>query len=212
MTMSSTVGNMHPLLRYARRQGLCYDNRREDILQLVGEDLIDRGPNLPALSDFVPPQTDPPSDGKLRVSQKAGRLLVSIATQPPKPEWRHLLSDHQKLRKLKVEPPLLMTDHSKDMRKFLPKRSIEIEDIDFSLDALDAEKDEGLNWPSHISKLCSQWDDEIAHEKLQTSRETLQFLGRALRDTWTEENNRELVKDLSKVEKVCVLIFLIITS
>jgi hypothetical protein len=77
---------------------------------------------------------------------------------------------------------------------------------------LGEEKDEGLSWPSSIRKLCSQWDNEIAHEKLQTSREALQLLSRALRDTWTEDDNRKLVRELSTFDKVCVSIFKSITS
>lgn len=208
MMVSIGIG-LPPVLRYARRQGLCYDHRQEDILQLLAvEHLIDTSPDLRELPDFVPPQFDPPSDGKLRVSQKASRLVVETTTQPPKPDWRNLLSDHRRIRKLKIEPPLLITDHSKDMRKFLPKRSVGIEDIDFPLEVVDTEKGEGLSWPSHMSTLRSQWDHEITHHKLQTSRETLKFLSRTLRDTWTEEDNRKLVRECSKVEKACVSVFI----
>ena len=170
--------------------------------KLTEIDLTDRSPELPELSDFKPTHCEPPAESKLQVSRAASRLLISVTKQPPKPEWKDFLSDHQKLRKLKMEQPLLMTDHQKDMRRFLPRRSLGIEDIDFPLEDLDEENDEGLRRPSRVRGMCAEWKKKIANEKLQTTRDTLQLLHHTLRDTWTEADRDELLREHLRFKKV----------
>ena len=197
------VQRLPSILRYARHHGLCYDHRGESVLCKLNEvDLVDRSPELPELPNFAPPDYEPTTDTKLKLNREASKLLLLTIKQPQKPMWKDLLSDHRKLQKLKVEQPLLMTDHQKDMKKFLPKRSLSIEDIEFALEKLDEENDEGLCWPSSARELRTQWDYDRAHEKLQTSRATLLFLIQRQRDTWTDADHNDLVKELLNSVKV----------
>jgi hypothetical protein len=203
----SIMQTLPSVVRYARHYGICYDYRKESpFCKLQDVDLVDDGTTLPELPDFIPPTVEPPTDSKLRLSQQASKLLISATTPPPPPNWSTLLLDNQKPQPKKLELPLLSTDHEKDVRKFLPKHGLETEDINFPLETLNEENDEGLSWPPSVRKLCAQWDRDIAHEKLQISRESLHLLECAMRDTWDEEDHKRFVMDLLKSKKVLILV------
>lgn len=191
------------VLRYSRYHGLCYDYRQEDPLSKLEEvDLVQDLAPLPDLSDFLPPLTEPPTDSKLQLGQKASKLLISATTQLPVPLWSSLPSDYQKTRPTKVEQPLLLTDHQKDMRRFLPKRSVGLDDVDFPFESLSEENDEGLSWPASIRRLCAQMDSDIAHEKLSICKDSLEHLSYMLRDDWTPEAHKRFVMELLLSKKV----------
>ena len=191
------------VLRYGRHHGICYDYRKEDPLCKLEEvDLVHDFTALPDLPDFVPPHAEPPTDSKLQLSQKAIKLLISATTQPPAPGWRDFLPDRQKAQLYKIEQPLLLTDHEKDMRRFLPKRSLGLEHVDFSFEILIEENDEGLSWPTSTRTICAQWDKDIIHEKLQISKNSLNHLRCTLRDTWTQDHHKSLVMEVLISKKV----------
>ena len=195
------------VVRYARHYGICYDYRNESPLYKLQEvDLVDDDTTLPELPDFVLPTAEPLTDLKLRLSRQASKLLISATTLPPAPHWSTLLLDNQKPQLQKLELPLLSTDHEKDFQKFLLRRGLEPEDISFPVEILNEENDEGLSWPSPIRKLCTQWDSDIAHEKLQISRESLHLLECAMRDTWEDADHKRFVLDLLKSKKVRILV------
>lgn len=192
------------VLRYGRHHGICYDYRNEDPLCKLEEvGLVHDFTTLPDLPDFVPPHAEPPTESKLQLSQKASKLFISATTQPPAPGWRGFVPDRQKAKLHRVEQPLLPTDHEKDMRSFLPKRILGLERIDFPFEILIEENDEGLSWPASTRTVCAQWDKDIAHEKLQISKNSLNHLRCNLRDNWTQDHHKNLVMDVVASKKVC---------
>jgi hypothetical protein len=191
------------VLRYGRHHGICYDYRQEHpFCKLEEVDLCEDLAPLPDLPDFLAPHTGLPTDSKLQLSQKARKLLVSATAQPPEPRWVDLFSDRQKCRLRRVEEPLLVTDHEKDMRRFLPRRSMGLQDIDFAPETLLEDDDKGLSWPAAIRTVCAQMDEEVAHEKMPMTKESLRLLKCIMRDNWTSEVHRSFVQELLMSEKV----------
>lgn len=203
IAMPTATTNIPLVLRYARQYELCYDFRRDDVLHKLDQVvLLDEGRELPDLPHFISPYVEPPAEGQIQISQRASELLIPATTRPSKPSWADLFRHHRQRHTLKVEQPLLLTDHARDTKRFLPKQRLEVGHIAFSLELLDHEKDEGPTWPTYIRDLRAQWDEEISQNKLPTSKETLRFLIRVSEDRWTQDDLGSLVRGLLMLDGV----------
>jgi hypothetical protein len=89
------------------------------------------------------------------------------------------LNHHHRIRDMKQEPPMLMTDHEVDMRLFAEDRRLEPVDLsklDLLREDLNEENDEGLEWPGYFWDLPGQLWDRVRAEKIDCTREVLLFI------------------------------------
>jgi hypothetical protein len=113
------------VLEYARYHGLASEYRSEDVIQELldaynlnhnNESTKEPPPPLyPDFSTLVPPLEEP----KIQLSRAGGALLASCVRQPSfAVQWDKYLPDPHRKRKLKLEKPLLATDHDEDVAAF----------------------------------------------------------------------------------------------
>jgi hypothetical protein len=105
------------------------------------------------------------------------------------------------LRRLKLELPLLSTDHDLDMLALRRRNEVRLcsEGIDHF--QLDVEKDEGIAFPQAEIDRKLSLDRELAKEKLDVGRETVELL-RDLRDLWSGKDFN-LLDGLYESYKAC---------
>lgn len=113
------------VLEYARYHGLAREHRSEDVIQeLLGTYNLNHHnestkepipPLYPDFSTFAPPFEEP----KLQLSRAGGAFLASCVRPPSfSLQWDKYLPDPRRKRKLKLEEPLLTTDHDEDVAAF----------------------------------------------------------------------------------------------
>lgn len=186
-------GNACPsIIDYARFHGLSIDHLSQDddkcLLQAMATKSKER-----AVPEFrVPHAGDIPPEPKFRLDRKAASLLSSCLQSPPKPDWPKILPDHRRAKRLKIEQPVLRTDHAADMKKIrcreLPKisppRPVFVNKAKL--------QGQCLAWPTRIRALSANWDKKIAAEKLRMSWAVF----KALQDTLNPRYNPETLESL----------------
>ncbi|EHK98458.1 hypothetical protein M7I_5759 [Glarea lozoyensis 74030] len=118
---------------------------------------------------------------------------------------RNYLTDTnvQRVRKLRIELPLLKSHLETDLRKFARRDGFEIDlkDIKLPLELVDESAGEGMTFPDRHHELGSKIIEDLKMEKLAVSREAISFLQRAIQSSWTREDEDELWRDLEKIER-----------
>jgi len=112
-------------------------------------------------------------------------------------------------RKLKLELPLLSSDHEADCRVF--RREMEaisapqIEDRRrLPLDPADPETDEGLEFPPSSVHMVDQMSGGSEVETINVSRDLMGYLSTQLKmDEWTPEDQIRLIQDQLTYDRVC---------
>lgn len=99
----------------------------------------------------------------------------------------------RKLRSLRVELPLLRSDHETDCANISRERlrqgfEIRLQDIKLPLEIVDEENGEGLSIPSKYLDVAHKIVQDIKKEKLSCSKETLSYLAKTLKEPWTQED------------------------
>ncbi|KAI9792630.1 MAG: hypothetical protein M1833_001034 [Piccolia ochrophora] len=121
-------------------------------------------------------------------------MLSKTIFAPPDADIIHCIStDHRHARKLKLEPPILHTDHELDIRNFGPHLEPDIEHVNLPLQRVDEERDEGLTWPSSSYKLPRQYDAKVDAERLEVPKGALQPLQAVRNDTFTVEDEEAVI-------------------
>lgn len=194
------------VVEYARFHGLAIDHTTEDILTHLSQLSTEFHPGENDLSLPDPDYTVFKHDlqePKLQLSREASMLLAESIKDPcPVLDWDHLLPRRHRIDDLKLEEPLLATDHETDVRSF--KRS-----------ALRARDSHVLLAQLTPNKCCTdndfekEWDDivsgrslgvvkeQLKQEKVHTMRDSLVRLSEALKhDSTDEEREEAMSKDL----------------
>ena len=173
-----------PLVEYARYYGLSRNHLEENPLRLVPppEDFLlqfDEGDG-----DFLLPDINPysPPSERLTAVKEAATLLGCL---DPKQYEESTFDDigfsrHSKIRSLKVELPLLRSDHEVDMQSYFRQISPDLEREFFPYEQLDKERDEGLEWPSKYHELPDEFFKKAQSEKLEVSKEILTYISEQL--------------------------------
>ena len=199
--MSDDYDTQPSLLEYARFHGLANNHIKQDIYSFFPSDLLPFSEHarpelqVPHISSKVPPEP------KFRLDSKATALLASSIRPPPAPHWSVALSDHRRLKKLKLEQPILSTDHDHDMKKIHYRKQRKIQALDLVPVKVNEDNDEGLACPK-MTGLAAQWDKKLAEEKLQTTREAFKALQGTLRPVYTSEMHEAIVAEALAVTKV----------
>jgi len=186
------------LLEYARFHTLAENHLNQDLFKCLPSDLLPfredaRLPKLEMPIGNLPPET------KFRLDSKAVSLLATCIKLPPALPWSDTLSDHRRVKKLKIEQPALKTDHDDDMRKIRsrkpPRASVTL--VPYELD-----EDEDQARSPQLTGLATEWDNKIAGEKLQTTREVLKVLQNTLRPVYTTEMHEAILAEGLTFSKV----------
>ena len=192
------------VLDYARSHGLASDHRQHDHfygidLELPGTDDEDH----PELFEIEAQAVDPLQE-RLIVDKNVAQILASI-TRPAETSLRFdedVEPNTNKWQKLKLELPVLKTDHEADLRQFLQPHNPSLGQEHLPLEGLDEELDEGLRWPSHCLKLGEQIEHQCWTEKLVISEDVIGVLADVVRNEPSDADLKFDTENLLTYEKV----------
>lgn len=198
------------VVEYARFHGLAIDHTAEDILTYLSHLSTELRPEENDLSvpepDFSAFKHDL-QEPKLQLSREASMLLAESIKDPcPVIDWDHLLPKRHRIEDLKLEEPLLATDHETDVRSF-KKSALRARDSHILLAQFTPNK----CFPDNVFE--KEWDDivhgrslravkeQLKQEKVHTMRESLVRLSKALKhDSTDKERGEVMTKDLSYIK------------
>jgi hypothetical protein len=143
---------------------------------------------------------------RLALSKEAAQLLASITStainhQSIK-DLKLSLLDVQTIKKLRVEEPLLTSDHEADCKEFRSRGLPQLEDPNFPMEELNDELDEGLGWPSEVMGLPGKWTKDCQNDKIEVSRETMIYLQTVIKESWTEADNLDIWESATTFKRV----------
>ena len=114
------------------------------------------------------------------IDADAASLLSSIP-ESAKHEIEDLGIDRHRVRRLKIELPLLRSDHEIDLLRFVSPIVPNLENEFLPFETLDVEEDEGVEWPSSYYALPDDFTKKSRSEKIETSKDDLLYLQQALK-------------------------------
>ncbi len=192
-TMSDIEDAQPSLIEYARFHGLADDHLNQEFGRYLPSNLLPPIEGA-SLSDFKVPCFELPLETKFILDSKAASLLASCVTSQRVRSSSDTLSDHHRAKKLRLEQPVLRTDHDNDMSRTgfrkLPKATLNLQCVE-----LVKHKDEELASSPTLTGLSAEWDKRIVEEKLQTTREVLKALQDTLRPVFTPEMHDAIVAE-----------------
>ena len=200
------------VLQYARWRGLCKDYLTEQPplrdIEPPTEEAIEADLDLDGLAHLsltnYEDYNSKLTKERLAVSKEAALLLRAVheLQQQPDPLQDPSLQLHRRSKLLKVEVPILRTDHELDVQAF---GNISIPDFSkqkIPLENVDNEKDEGLEFPSSYDQYPVKVNRDLESEKISIPREGLLFLSNAIRDTWTREDSERVISESGQYQRV----------
>jgi hypothetical protein len=190
-TMSDGCDIQPSLLEYARFHALADNHLNQDIIRCLPSDIFPCRQDA-RLPELELPIGNLPSETKFRLDSKAASLLASCIKPPAALPWSDTLSDHRRVKKLKFEQPGLKTDHDDDMRKIRSRKSPRAA-VTLVPYELDEAEDQACS--PQLTGLATEWDNKIAGEKLQTTREVLKVLQNTLRPVYTTEMHEAILAE-----------------
>ena len=183
------MSNEEPsVIAYARFYGLTQDHLALDPLQGLktlpkAQLQLEDGPDLFQLREDC---VELPRE-RLDVSPGALSLLSEVlALAKCSPSFDSLDEiDTHRVRRLKLELPLLRTDPEVDLIRFAPQVVPDLEHEFLPLETIDEEADEGLTLPSSYERLPEEWNRRVQSERLEVNGDALFFLQDTLK--WHHE-------------------------
>ena len=167
-------------LEYARAHGLALDHTTLNPLKDL-EDLAREGPSYVLEDDSSLPQwpfnSTPIPPERLQIGSEAAKFLAEALKTPPNEYYG---PDPYRGCELKVEQPVLKTDHESDMRDFTKQVVPDFENETLPQEPADIEADEGLEWPSWCHDLPAKEMSRITSEKLTIPKEAMDYLQEVL--------------------------------
>ena len=173
-----------PIIDYARFYGLAQDHLEPPPLQ---------GLTLPEnLGSFL---QDPPElfhidltnvkvpEERLALDAGAASFLLSIAESAkhlPSHSDQDLGIDRHRVRRMKLELPLIRSDHEFDVLRFVSPIIPDLDNEFLPLETLDVEEDEGFEWPSRYYALPDEYAKKSRSENLEVSKDDCSYLQQTL--------------------------------
>jgi hypothetical protein len=145
---------------------------------------------------------------RLKISREGALLLSSVSQGDTAEAIDALVLPMFKTRsitkKARLELPLLRTDHENDCKNFARRDDFEIKlcDIKLPLEMVNEENNEGLVWPSKFSSLGEELVEQLKQEKISISRDVLSYLQDALKNDWTEEDDKSFWESEQRYKRV----------
>lgn len=116
------------------------------------------------------------------------------------------LLDARKVKTLRMETPLLMTDHATDFKDFALWEESHYMDGCLPMEPLDDEMDVGLGWPKRLQKLPAVILSGLQGETMELSKEMLLYLRAEVKGSWTEEDETVLWQNATPYKRACLLL------
>ncbi|KAL8699796.1 MAG: hypothetical protein Q9201_005795 [Fulgogasparrea decipioides] len=171
------------ILEYARYYGLCQNHLEVKPLDLVPS------PDVTLIQQHDEDEwlqldsriTTPPPERLVAV--KEASILLS-ATNPKQYDGCNFegfdpIPTHR-VHNLKVELPLLRSDHEVDMLGFAHRIEPNLTEEFMPLETLDDELDQGLGWPSSCHALPEMFFQKAQNEKLEVAKEVIEYMKAAM--------------------------------
>ena len=170
------------IIDYARFYGLISDHLEPHPLQGAAAHDSFHPFGLDDDGGLLPPNFPAHGTPKERLTVDAGAaaVLSSIAALAEIPPAHDDVIDVHRIRNIKVELPLLRSDHEVDMLNFGPRILPDLEHEFLPLEPVSEEADEGLTWPPTCYHLPGKFANELASEKLHLSSNVLAYLQETL--------------------------------
>ncbi|MCJ1250599.1 hypothetical protein MMC30_007827 [Trapelia coarctata] len=167
-----------PILEYARFYGLATDHHKANGLStLVGKQAVDPVSDETALFE-ISAAIATPAPERLTAGKEAVAFLSSIRPYQlgPFELSDELVPKIHRIRDLKLEEPLLRSDHILDMQQFGGWIIPDLVSERLPLEKVNDEEDEGLRWPARYHELRSGAAKRSELEKLSVSKDVLLYL------------------------------------
>ncbi|KAL9088450.1 MAG: hypothetical protein Q9165_006174 [Trypethelium subeluteriae] len=178
------------IVEYARFYGLCQDFTKLNALETTKLPVLSGDCYLDEVFDPIHGESVQRLDKaglheRLNISQEAAAQLRWMGLLKAEKSLNHDLQQFEPRRvvRLKVEVPLLKTDHDLDMRTF---RALQFDEQqnkhNFLFEELIEEADQGPTWPSTCNDLPAQYDAQLKAEKISIRRDVLLYLQSNIKD------------------------------
>lgn len=115
------------------------------------------------------------------------------------------LLDTRQTKKLRLETPLLRTDHESDFRSFARWENSHFKDGCLPWEPLDNEMDVGLEWPKRLRDLPAKLLKELESEKIEMQKHTLTYLQAIIKGNWTLEDDGIVWDSATSYKRVRVI-------
>ncbi len=192
-------------LEYARYYLLAADARSEHILGFIKCDPVPDDGCLDLLREpSGPDHNELLRDDKLHISREALALLAECTKTPPAPDRATILGDSQSAQRLKLEMPMLISDHARDMKWF--EKGVDLQKLLQNCRETSKLESPEMDSLPDIAKECERnvksINTQIQNERLETTLNVLKVLTDCSRDTWKEQDMEDIVKQDLKSTKV----------
>ncbi|KAF4635659.1 hypothetical protein G7Y89_g2425 [Cudoniella acicularis] len=210
---SSNAEEEETPLEYARLNGLARDHLLETTALMHIATLQDGIFDEPWADDLHLPRLDfglgPRIEERFPLTQDAARIIQMVAKGETQEEIDAIIFpmlSSKDVSSMKLELPLLRTNHNSDVRNFARREGFEtrLEDIKLPLEMVNNENNEGIEFPTAYYQLGHQIMEDLKKEKLVVSREAVSFLQDIIQDTFTEEDKDEVVRNEINYKKIYV--------
>ena len=123
---------------------------------------------------------------------------------PSKPNWSEILKPYSVSGKLRMEPPMLVSDHKKDMKWFGKGLDLDkvLRDCAIDHNAADPNVSNLTDLLAECDEMTSSMQRDVSNEHIQTSFEALKILAECTQNGWTEEQRQESARQDLKATKV----------
>lgn len=200
-------------LEYARSHGLAFDYTADDLWKTISQvplTLTRDEAELPDLNFSL--FADGLSEPKIQLDRQGGTFLAKSTRDPvcglqSTVEWALFLPERNRVRRLKVEEPLLTGDHETDVRRFKRDASSH-SDLNRLLETsvlLRPSPDDDFEgeWNEILSGASFQKiEREIQDEKGRFPKEALVYLSNTLKNAVTDDQLTDALNDSLLVVKV----------
>ena len=200
------------VLEYARYHGLATDTQSENLLAQVDSHVVAGDASLDLLDDFrVSSYPVIPTDSNLQVSREAFSLLSECMISLPSPDWKAVLQDCQPLSNLKVEMPMLISDHEKDMRWF--KKRVDLGKLirDYQTIPESPINDSLPDLIEECKTYASSVHTQVRQERLELTSKVMETLADCISDSWTETETEEVIRKELKATRVLCWPIVVVT-
>lgn len=192
-------------IQYARLHGLSTDSY---LLAGVDSNLLPNPPQewLACLSDdsklfeIKDPGIDSKAE-KLSFARDAFLLLSGVRSA-------HKLDTHESddgrpFKRLKLELPILRSDHELDTIRFGHPVIPNLRDCNIPFESVDQENDEGLEWPTTCHNHVGALNSEASTERIVIPKSALSALVSASRPAILTADDRAEIEALQEFQRVC---------
>ena len=208
----SSDGPELTVVQYARLHGLSVDHLAEPLpkshiealRQHIPEGLTD-DTHLPSIDLQVHVNVQE----TLTIDKRAAEFLHGANNGLTTPEELEdiifPLLDTRQTKKLRLETPLLRTDHESDFRSFARWENSHFKDGCLPWEPLDDEMDVGLQWPKRLKDLPAKLLKELESEKIEMQKDTLFYLQATIKGNRTSEDDRKVWESATSYKRVGIL-------